>query len=129
MHTDRESSEQPWPYPSNDRSLALASGRVVRFYDLGIVTGLGEPSFDVRYRSEVDRNDNEARQAEAEEVIRYFANNSPSCKNINKANASICSTPQQAAMRELPEDIFLFERAEGESWRYKGKAPLPPSTA
>ena len=128
MLTNHESPEEPWPYPTNNKSLELPSGRLVRFYDLIIITGLGQPSFDVHYRSELDRNDTKGRQAEAEEVIRHFGN-SESCKDIKKANASICSTPEQAATRELPEEILLFERRDGVSWRYKNRAPLPPRTA
>ena len=128
MLRDRESSDQPWPYPSNDKTLTLPSGRVVRFYDLIIISGLGDASFSVHYRSELDRNDNNARRAEAEEVIQYFGQDE-SCQNIKRGNASICSTPDQGATRELPEEIFLFERRDGASWRYKGKAPLPPRTA
>ena len=128
MLTDRASSERTSPYPSNDSSLQLPSGRMVRFYDLILVTGLDEPSFSVHYRSELERNDG-ARQAEAEEVIRYFADNSRSCKNIKRANASICSTAEQAASKELPEEIFQFERSETGPWRFVEKADLPPRTA
>ena len=127
MLTDRESSDQPWPYPSNNKAITLPSGRVVRFYDLIILTGLGEPQFSVHYRSELDRSDDKARQHEAEEVIQYFGKDD-GCKDIKRGNASICSTPDQAATKELPEEIFLFERRDGVSWRYKGKAPLPPRT-
>jgi hypothetical protein len=128
MLRDRESPDQPWPYPSNDKTLMLASGRVVRFYDLIIVSGLGEPSFSVHYASELDPSDDEARQGEAEEVIQYFGKGEY-CKNIKRADASICSTPDQAATRAAPEEIFLFERRDGVAWRYKGKAPRPPRTA
>ena len=121
-------SGRPWPYPSNDKDLTLPSGRVIRFYDLIMLTGLGEPSFSVHYRSEIDRKDGETRQAEAEEVIRYFSAGD-SCKNSRRANASICSTPAQAATMELPEEIFQFERSHAGSWRYLGKVDLPPRTA
>ena len=121
-------SDKSWPYPSNDKPLALPSGRTVRFYDLIIVGGLGEPSFSVHYRSELERDNSSARQAEAEEVIRYFERGA-SCKNAKRANASICSTPAQAATKELPEQIFQFERNEDGPWQYVGKAELPPRTA
>jgi hypothetical protein len=120
--------DRSWPYPSNDNPLALPSGRTIRFYDLIIVSGLGEPSFSVHYRSELDRNNGSARQAEAEEVIRLFEGGS-SCKNAKRANASICSTPAQATTQELPEEIFQFQRDEGGAWQYVGKAELPPRTA
>jgi hypothetical protein len=127
MLRDHESSEEPWPYPSNNKTITLPSGRVVRFYDLIIITGLGEPSFSVHYRSETDRSDKQARQDEAAEVIQYFGKGE-GCENIKRGNASICSTREQAAAKEFPEEIFLFERRDGGSWRYKGKAPPPPRT-
>jgi hypothetical protein len=100
----------------------------VRFYDLIVFRGSSEQSFSVHYRTELDRNNSRARQAEAEEVIKQFENAS-SCKDARKANASICSTPAQAATKELPEEILQFERGQAGDWRFVGKAELPPRTA
>lgn len=120
-------TEKSWPYPSNDKPLVLPSGRTVRFYDLINVRGLVEPSFSVHYRSELERNNSNAGQAEAEEVIRVFESGS-SCRNAKSANASICSTPAQAATKEPPEEIFQFERIEDGSWQFVGKVEPPRST-
>jgi hypothetical protein len=46
-----------------------------------------------------------------------------------RANASICFTPEQAATKELPEEIFQFERGDDDLWRFVGKAELPSGTA
>jgi hypothetical protein len=115
------------PYPLNEKPLVLPSGHTVRFYNLIIVSGLAEPSFSVHYRSELDRNNSNARQTEAEEVIRHFESGG-SCRNAKSANASICSTPAQAASKEPPEEIFQFVRNENGSWQFDGKVEPPRST-
>jgi len=120
-------TEKSWPYPSNDKPLVLPSGRTVRFYNLIIVSGLVEPSFSVHYRSDLERNNSDARQAEAEEVIRVFESGS-SCMNAKSASASICSTPAQAGSNEPPEEIFQFVRDENGSWQFDGKVEPPRST-
>ena len=121
-------SETLSPYPSNDQAIELPSGRTIRFYDLIVLRGFPQPGFSVHYGSKIERNRGEARQAEATEVIEHFCSMS-SCRDATRANASICSTPAQAATKELPEEIFQFERSENGDWVFVGRAELPPRTA
>src|SRR4051812_25262929 len=99
----------------------------VRFYDLIVFRGSTRQSYSVHYQSGLDRNDSGARLAEAKEVIKHFENAS-SCKDAKNANASICSTPAQAATIEMPEEIFQFARGQAGEWQFIGMAEIPART-
>ena len=106
------------PYPLQDRPLELPSGRVVQLYNIVAMTSLGDaPSFGVQYRSSIAAADEEGRKAEATEVISMYTGFFAP-RGATRASAQLCGTRAQAELREPPEMIFQFERAEDTPWHY-----------
>jgi len=106
------------PYPLQDRPLELPSGRVVQLYNLVSMASLNQaPSFGVQYRSSIPVADEVERKAEATEVIAMYTELFAP-RGATRASAQLCATRAQAEMREPPEMIFQFERADDNSWHY-----------
>lgn len=119
MPSDRRHlTDSLYPYPLQDRPFELPSGRVVQLYNLVSITSPDHaPSFGVQYRSAIPAGDEEGRKAEATEVIALYAGVFVA-QGATRGSAQLCGTRAQAEMREPPEMIFQFERADDSSWRY-----------
>ena len=115
------------PYALQDRRLDLGDGRSVRLYNVIRLEGGGAASAGVQYGSALPLADVEGRRLEAAAVIRYFG---PffEADGARSATAQVCGTPEQAAMQEAPDQIFLFELRDG-TWTFVGDAGPPPRSS
>ena len=81
-------------------------------------------SMHVQYDTQIPSADLDARIAEARDAIKHFSDRARR-EGARRAYAEICSTVEQAATRERPEQIFQFELRDESSWEFLGLAPLP----
>jgi hypothetical protein len=107
----------PYPFPMQEKTLALASGGEVTVLNL-IVTRRAAPAnavLSIQYRTSVPADDVAARQAEAAEVAAFYQAwaDTSGCAVIR---SEICNTRAAAETREAPEAIFRFARGVHGQW-------------
>ena len=107
------------PFPMQETTLPLPSGRTVVVLNLMIVDQRGRPGGDlgIQYRSGVPSTQLDVRRAEAFEVIEQHAAFAE--ERGYSMSAQICNTEAAAETREAPERIFFFELGEDRQWAYR----------
>jgi hypothetical protein len=94
--------------------------------DPGSFEWKGYPPTIIVHGREPTSGDTGDRRSEAQELVVLY---SPLAdrEQVSRASAQICNTRAAAETRELPEQIFLFEREGRGAWGYVGEADKPPS--
>ena len=106
-----------YPFPMQEKTLALPSGREVTVLNL-IVTRRGAPSnsvVSIQYHTDVPADNVAARRAEAAEVAASYQEWADT-RGYTVIRSEICNTQAAAATHEGPEAIFRFARGADGRW-------------
>ena len=120
-------SQQPaqnYPYPMNDIAVALTSGTVVRVRNVvvfkggsgsGPIRGVPNNALTLYIETPTPPTEPERVATEAHELL-GFQEKLTAIKDATTASIGICRTRLCLEMREIPKEMFIFERRANGSW-------------